>query len=221
MALINLHPVRRGVAVVALGVMSLAIAAASPQTGCSPETFSALAVNRSDEALLLSSQVDINIRRWSSEREKTRFARTLLNDGAKALLLALQRGDAVGDIRTQYTLPSEIRFAWQEPLEGDGRRIVLITDRAVSIWKEAMHLQDSRDTFTVIELRIPDAADGEGKVAIGSNVHANRSLDLIELEDYAAAPVRLIGVRTRRATTTAANGNGGGPCLALRVFSVR
>jgi len=220
MALINLHPVRRGVAVVAVGVMSLAVAAAAPQNGCIPETFSALAVNRSDEAVLLSSQVDINIRRWSSETEKTRFARTLLNEGAKALLAALERGDAVGDIRTPYTRPYEVRFAWQEPLEGDGRRIVLITDRAVSIWKEAMHLQDSRDTFTVIELRIPDAADGEGKVAIGANVHASQSLDLIELDDYPAAVVRLIGVRSRWATTTA-NGNGGGSCLALPVFSVR
>lgn len=217
----DLHPVCRGVAVIVLGAVSVvAAAAAPPQSGCIPETLSALAVNRSDEAVLLSSRVDIDIRRWSSEGEKTRFARTLLNEGAKPLLAALERVDAIGDIRTPYTFPYDIRFAWQEPLEGDGRRIILITDGAVSIWKDAMRLQDSRDTFTVIELRIPDAADGEGKVAVGWNIHANRSLDLIELEDYAAAPVRLIGVRTRWASA-AENGNGGGPCLALPGFSVR
>jgi len=220
MALIDRHQIRCGVAVIALGAIALREAPAAPQPGCIPETFSALAVNRSVDAVLLSSQVDINIRSWSSEADKTRFARTLLNEGPRALLAALERVAAVGDIRTPYTFPYDVRFAWQEPLAGDGRRIILITDRAVSIWKEAMRLRDSRDTFTVIELRIPDSADGEGKVAVGSNIHANRSLDLIELEDYGAAPVRLIGVRTRWATTTA-DGNGAGPCLALPVFSVR
>ena len=41
----------------------------------------------------------------------------------------------------------------------------------------------------------------KGRVAIGSNVTVNRTLDLIELEDYDTAPVRLRDVRTKPTTT--------------------
>jgi hypothetical protein len=64
-----------------------------------------------------------------------------------------------------------------------------------------MQLQALHDAFTVIELRVPLDGEGEGKVAIGSNIHVNRSLDLIELEDYDSEPVRLIEVRAKRPTS--------------------
>ena len=203
MALIHLDPIGGALAVLGLAATSLIAPAPAPQSGCVPETLSALAVNRSNDAVFLSSDVNIHIRQWSSEGEKTRFARTLLNDGARALLDRLQSAETVGEIGTPYTFPYDIRFAWQEPLEGDGRRIVLITDSTVMIWKDAMRLRSNRDTFTVIELRMPYAGEGEGKVAIGSNIHANRSLDLIELENYSASPVRLINVRALWAATAA------------------
>jgi len=220
MALIHLDPVRGALAVLGLAATSLTAAAPAPQSGCVSETFSALAVNRSNDAVLLSSEVTIQVRRWSSESEKTRFARTLLNEGPRSLLGALQRVDTIGDIRTPYTFPYAIRFAWQEPLEGDGRRIVLITDSTVMIWKDAMRLGPGHDAFTVIELRIPYDDDGEGKVAVDANIHANRSLDLIELEDYSASPVRLVGVRTRWTPTTV-NRDGDPLWPPSPVFSVR
>ena len=67
------------------------------------------------------------------------------------------------------------------------------------VWKEAMQQQLMNDAFTVIELRLTADGEGEGKVAIGSNIHVNRSLDLIELGDYDTEPVRLTDVRTKRA----------------------
>jgi hypothetical protein len=194
-------PGRRALIAVALAVSSCAIAAAMPQFGSAPEAFTAFAVNRGDDAVLLSSDVDIHVRRWSTEAEKTRFARTLLDEGVIALREALQDAGVVGDIRTPYTFPFEVRFAWQEPLAGEGRRIILIGDGAIAPWRDAMRLRDRPDTFTVIELRLPYGDDGEGKVAIGSNIRVNRSLDLIELDDYGSAPLRLIGVRTRWTTT--------------------
>ena len=88
-------------------------------------------------------------------------------------------------------------IAWQEPLEDGGRRIISITDRPMVVWKEAMQQQVMNDAFTVIELRLPADSEGEGKVAIGSNIHVNRSLDLIELKDYDIEPVRQTDVRVK------------------------
>jgi hypothetical protein len=194
---------RANVAALCVVVTMLFVAGTSPraQTGCVAEDFTASAVNRGKSAIFLASSVDIHIARWSTETEKDRFARTLLNHGTDMLLKALKDTNRVGQIRTPHTFPYDLQFAWQEPLEDGGRRIILITDRPMVVWKEAMRLQVMDDTFTVIELRLSADGEGEGKVAIASNIHVNRSLELIELKDYDTEPVRLTGVRATRATS--------------------
>ena len=118
------------------------------------------------------------------------------------MLSALRAVSRVGEITTPNTFPYHLQFAWQERLGDGGQRIILIADRPMSVWKEAMPVQPLDDTFTVIEIRfIGVRVDGEGKVAIGSNITVNRSLDLVELKEYDIEPVRLIDVHTRRPTT--------------------
>src|SRR5262245_59172323 len=162
------------------------------QSGCQPEDFSAWAVNRGPGALLPTVIVDVHVTRWSTEREKDRFARTLVNEGPAALLKTLREASSVGVIRTPLTFPDDIVFAWQEPDVDGGRRIIFVTDRPMVVWKDAMQVEGDEDTFTVVELRLAPNGDGEGKMAIGSEAAVDRNLDLIVLKDYAAAPVRLI-----------------------------
>ena len=69
------------------------------------------------------------------------------------------------------------------------------------VWQDAMRLESATDTFTVIEIRLNADGEGEGKVAIGANITVNRSLDLIELDQYDGAPVRLAAVRSIRPTS--------------------
>jgi len=189
------------VVVAAIAMISLPGARGGAQTGCVREDFTAQAVNRAESAVLLPSTVDIHIGRWSAEVEKDRFARALLDRGTDALLEALRKAPVAGQIRTPNTFPYDVQFAWQEPLPDGGRRVLLITDRAIVVWNDVMRLQALDDLFTVIELRLSSDGEGEGKVAIGSNIHVNRSLDLIELRDYDSAPVRLIDVGPKRPTT--------------------
>ena len=187
--------------IAAVTMLTPARASDSAQTGCPAEDFTAWAVNRGESALFLSSAVDIHLERWSTETEKDRFARTLRNRGPRALLEMLGGAASVGVLRTPGTPTYDLRFAWQEPVVDGGRRIILIADQPMIVWKDAMRLEWMDDAFTVIEIRLnPDGA-GEGKLAIGSNVAVNRTLDLIELEDYSRAPVRLRDVRTKPTTT--------------------
>ena len=80
-------------------------------------------------------------------------------------------------------------------MDDGGRRIILIADRPMVVWKTAMHLTSMENTFTVVEIRLNAEGEGEGKVAIEKNIIVNRSLDLIELEQYDTEPVRLAYVR--------------------------
>jgi hypothetical protein len=195
----RLGRVNVGALCVAMTLLVVTGTTARAQPGCAPEDFTAWAVNRGESVIFLASSVDIHITRWSTEAEKTRFARALLDRGAEVLLEDLRNAVSVGQIRTPNTFSYELQFAWQEPLDDGGRRIILITDRPMVVWKEAMQQQLMNDAFTVIELRLTADGEGEGKVAIGSNIHVNRSLDLIELKDYDIEPVRLTDVRTKRA----------------------
>jgi hypothetical protein len=191
----------RVTAVAAVAMLSLGGASGSAQTGCGPEEFSAWAVNRGPSAFFLASVVDIHVARWSTEREKDRFARILVDHGPDALLRAFRDAAPVGVIRTPLTMPDDVVFAWQEALVDGGRRIILITDRPTVVWKEAMQLEGTEEMFTVLELRLAPTGEGEGRVAIGANIGDDRSLDLIALEDYAAEPLRLIDVRPKHITS--------------------
>jgi hypothetical protein len=188
------------VGVATLVLLPVAAPTVRAQTGCPPEQFTAAAINTANTVLLASS-VDIRITRWSTEREKDWFARTLLDRGPEALLRALRdSGASVGEFRTPNTLPYDLRFAWQERLDDGGRRIILIADWPMVIWKTAMH-PSTEDAFTVVEIRLNSEGEGEGKVAIETNITVNRSLDLIELYHYDAEPVRLADVRSVRPTS--------------------
>ena len=182
--------------IVLIAAISLG-AAASPRSGCVPEDFSAWAVNRGPSAFMLSWAVDVHIARWSTERERDRFARTFLNHGPDALLQTLRHAAPVGVLRTPFAT-DDLVFAWQEPAVDGGRRIILIVDQPMVVWKDAMQLEGTENAFTVIEIRLTPSAAGEGKVAIGANIAVARSVDLIQLRDYDSEPVRLTDVRPKR-----------------------
>jgi len=203
MAIDKRHLLRPAALIVVAGIVGLSLGRAplSAQTGCAPEDFSAWAVNRGPNVFFLSSIVEIHLDRWSTEREKDRFARTLLDRGPAVLLQALRDAAPVGAIRNPLTVPDDVLFAWQEPVVDGGRRIILITDRPMLLWKESMQVRGTEDAFTVIELRLDPNGEGEGKAAIGPNIGVDRSLDLIELTDYAGEPLRLVEVRPKRTTS--------------------
>ena len=182
-----------------LGAVAYAAAGAS-QAGYVPERFTAQAVNRG-ETTATPSRVELRVDRWSTDGEKTRLARTLREGGDDAFVSALETLEPLGQIRAPMTFPVEVRYAWQDPLPDGGRRVILIADRAVMVWREAMHLRGT-ERFTVIELRLPPDGEGEGKIAIGSRVGVNRSRDVVELTDYDAEPLRLIDVRATPARVT-------------------
>jgi len=166
--------------------------------------FPSLAGNRAERLRSQSVRCGDNQRHTHCDDQRRRrwlfFLRTLLDLGPGALVQALRAAVPVGAIRTPFTT-DDVLFAWQEAVVDGGRRIILITDRPMIVWQEAMGVQGSEDAFTVIEIRLTADDEGEGKAAIGSNVHVDRSLDLIELKDYAGEPVRLIDVRPLRTTT--------------------
>jgi hypothetical protein len=165
------------------------------------ERFTAMAVNMGDPWPVSAGAVEIVIHRWSTGAERDALVAVLMDRGSDALLNALQDAPAVGYIRTPNSLGYDLHFAGDLPGEDGGRRVVLATDRPIGFWEAANRPRTIDYPFTIIELRLNADGDGEGKMSIAARITGNTRGKLIEIEDYATQPVRLLSVRSQRPPT--------------------
>lgn len=172
------------------------------QSAGTPERFTALAVNMSGFWLARTGPVEIVVSRWSSESEQSQLTQVLLDNGPDALLDALHDAPRAGYIRTPNSIGYDLHFARALPGEDGGRRVILATDRPITFWEARNQPRSIDYPFTVIELRLDSAGEGEGKMSIATKITGNRPPNVIELEDYANQPVRLLGVRSDRRPTS-------------------
>jgi hypothetical protein len=184
------------VVVASMFLGSLGAVAAQRPNEALPLRLSAFAVGTGGPRTApVASRVDITISRWSGTEETKRLLTTLKEKGPEALLEAVRDAKSVGTIQTPGNLAYDLRYAEQEML-GDGiRRIVLITDRPISMW-EAVNRPRSFDyPFTMIELRLNDRGEGEGKLNLATRIDISGTGRTIQLENYDTQPIHLNEVR--------------------------
>ncbi len=86
--------------------------------------------------------------------------------------------------------------ATKESVEG-GRRIVLATDRYISM-QEARNQPRSIDyPFTLFEIRVNKDGEGEGKLAVATKIRFDKEKKVMELENYSSEPVRLQNLKLK------------------------
>ena len=171
---------------------------AASQASVTPERFTAFAVNMGDFGPMRSGTVEIVVTRWSNDDEREILLAALLEKGPDALLDALRKTRRVGYIRTPNSIGYDLHFAQSIPGEDGGRRVIVLTDRPISFWEAANQPRSIEYPFTLLELRLDCDGEGEGKMSIATKITGDKEFGLIELEDYALQPVRLMGVHSSR-----------------------
>ena len=103
-----------------------------------------------------TNTLDIVIERWSTPEESSNLKAVFLERGDDKLLSALQKTKPrCGYVRTSTSLGWDVYFARETPLPDGGRKIVLASDRPVSMW-EARNSGRSMDyQFSLTEIRLP------------------------------------------------------------------
>jgi hypothetical protein len=157
------------------------------------ESFTAVAIVNNNLASGAGT-VLIDITRWSTEAERTALA-AALKEGPQDLLEKLRDTRSTGSIRTPDSLAYDLRFAHQVPGEDGGRRIVLATDRPIGFWEAVNSPRTRQYPFTVIQMEI--GADGRGKGTLSYATKIVARGDIIELENFASAPVMLTEIVPR------------------------
>lgn len=115
-----------------------------------------------------------------------------------SLAAALQSADGVGYLWSSESVGYSLRYAHRMAQPDGSVRIVLATDRRLGSydgsWAPATGVRNDY-AFSVIELRLNPAMEGEGKASLTGTVFIDGGANTIALADYAALPVTLKNVR--------------------------
>ena len=155
----------------------------------------AFAVNLSGTGGPPTGSLDITIERWSTDAEREKLRGLLIEKGSDALLKALQSiKPRAGYIRSSTSLGWDIQYAREQP-SGDGRRVIIATDRPMSYWELSTKPRSVEYEFTLAEIHLTKDGKGEGKLVPAAKISWSKDTRTIEIENYGIEPVRLAEVQ--------------------------
>jgi hypothetical protein len=140
--------------------------------------------------------VTIELLKWSTDTDRDRLLSILAWYGDKELAAAMP---TVGYLWTSASAGYSIRYAYKVAAADGSQRVILLTDRKLGAWSPdtwkplAAGNPDDRP-FSVIELRVNRAGQGEGKTSLTTKAVVDPASKSLALENYAAQPVILKGV---------------------------
>jgi hypothetical protein len=162
-----------------------------------PERFTAAAINMNRGA---AGNIEIVVNRWSTDGERDRLMSVMMDKGPEKLLDALQDMPRIGYFRTPGSTGWDLHFARRLPGKDGGERVILVTDRRINFWEAANQPRSIDYPFTVIELRLNNDGEGEGKMSLATKIIADKEGNVVTLENYDLQPLLLTNVKKERAS---------------------
>jgi hypothetical protein len=167
-----------------------------------PFTMRAFAVNMTNVSVPRGNAgvMQIRITGWSPPATRERLISTFLDKGQDALLSAMQKEPSKGRLSMpnwqgpdpqNYRLGWDIRYAAHDTLPDGSERIVIATDRQMSMWEVRERPRSFDYPFTLIEIRLPKEGKGEGRAFGATQIQFDKKKNQIVLEQYSAGDIRL------------------------------
>ena len=171
-----------------------------------PIRMRSFAVNMSNNLTGANGIIQIVLDRWSTEQERATLLQTVPK-GQDDLVRALQKAPVKGRINIpgwqgpdpqNYRLGWDLRYAWHEPLEDGGERIVIATDRQMSFREITNNPRTTDYPFLLIQIQLNKDGKGEGKMATFTQITFDKKKNVIEIENYGTEPVRLNNITAEK-----------------------
>lgn len=139
-----------------------------------------------------TGSIDIVIERWSTEEEVQKLQGVLVEKGGDNLLPTLQKiKPRCGYARTSNSLGWDLQFARETAMSDGTRKIVVGTDRPMSMWELRNAGRSTDYEFSLAEIRLPADGKGQGKAIPRAKLSFNKDKNTLEIENYEQQPVRL------------------------------
>jgi len=189
-------------AAAAVFVLAFGSAGIRAEVPPAPFTMRAFAVNMTNVSAPRGNAgiMQIRIKGWSAAATRQQLIDTVLAKGQDALLSALQKQPSRGRISLpnwqgpdpqNYRLGWDLRYTAHDALPDGGERIVIATDRQMSMWEVRERPRTYDYPFTLIEIRMPKEGKGEGRMFGATQIRFDKKKNQIVLEQYSAGEVRL------------------------------
>ena len=182
-----------------LAPVALVILAAAPvsvlsqQQRGAPELFTANVQATAASGASAAASIQINIRRYTPDAERTAVEAALKGGGYPAFLTALRKAPEVGTV-SLGTQKWAIRWAREQP-NAQGRTIVVVTDQPIFFLGGARANVKPRAGYEVglIRIQVDNAGIGTGEMAAAARVKPGGETG-VQVDDYADQPLTLTGV---------------------------
>ncbi len=163
------------------------------QRKSAPETFTANLRALGDQGGSGSATIQINVRRYTPEADRTAVETALKSGGYRAFLDALRKAPEVGSVVFNGQTWA-IRWARERPAT-NGRTIALVTDQPIHFVGGGATTPKPRTGYEValIQIRMDDGGFGTGTMAAAARVRPGGDTGVL-VDDYAARPIQLVSV---------------------------
>jgi len=190
-----------------LAPVALLVLAAAPagvlsqQQRGAPELFTANVQATAASGASAAASVQIDIRRYTPDAERTAVENALKGGGYPAFLTALRKAPEVGTV-SMGTQKWAIRWAREQPT-AQGRTIVVVTDKPIFFLGGARANAKPRAGYEVglIRMQVDTAGMGSGEMAAAARVKPGGETG-VQVDDYADQPLTLTGVTRKIVTGT-------------------
>lgn len=181
-----------GIALAAFaGILSITFAPASLSQETATEVFHGVALPDED------TRIEIAVDRWTTEEERAVLLEVLDRDGSGAAVMYLGRQDPAGRFLIDGEVGHSLRYA-REAVIGDIRQVVIATEEAVSIVDPGVSGQAPEDGFTLIVLHLDAAGNGEGRVAVGTNLIVDLEKQLLGIQYSPTEAIQFMRIQGSR-----------------------
>src|SRR5215203_1947546 len=176
-----------------LFVVSLASGQAGQQVGA-PETFTANIEALGGQGGAAAATIEVDIKRYTPEAERTAVEAALKSGGYPAFLTALRKASDVGAV-TFADRKWTIRWARERPSGKYSRSIVVVTDEPIFFVGGGRVDAKPREGFevAVLEFEVDNVGMGRGTMTAAARVKPGGETG-VRVEDYAEKPIRLVTV---------------------------
>ena len=144
-----------------------------------------------------SSTVLITVERWSTPEERQMLLDTLREKGSNALAEALFKMPRVGFVRFPGTAGKDLHYAWQTTMPDGSRRVVVGTERNMTVAETAKSGRSLKYQVGVVEMHFDKDGKGEGKLSAIAKVEVDNN-DQVSIKNYDSQPVRLIKIKVEK-----------------------
>ena len=159
-----------------------------------PETFTANLHTVGATGGAGAATIEIDIRRYTPDADRTAVEGALKSGGYAAFLTALRKAPEVGTV-TFADQKWPIRWARERPSGKYNRSIVVVTDQPIFFVGGGSAKAKPREGYdvAVIQMDVDNVGLGKGTMTAAARVKPNAESG-VEIDDYAEKPIQLVTV---------------------------